>query len=124
MNYKSKSNDSFNSRLRFYLFKVALASTVIRKEEFLAFDIDVDPHREHVDGNAMLGTNAEPTAFGCARCVVSARSRASSGENTRRKSWPSPAEPLIGDCARRLASTRRVAAAGQACSEALHFSDA
>lgn len=49
MNYKSKSNDSFNSRLRFYLFKVALASTVIRKEEFLAFDIDVDPHREYVD---------------------------------------------------------------------------
>ena len=49
MNYKSKSNDSFNSRLRFYLFKVALAGTAVRKEEFLAFDIDVHTHREYVD---------------------------------------------------------------------------
>lgn len=49
MDYKSKSNDSFKSRLRFYLFKSALTNTKPNKNEFLSFDIDTNPAIEFVE---------------------------------------------------------------------------
>lgn len=49
MDYKSKSNDSFKSRLRFYLFKVALTKGSINQNDFIEFDIDKYPAKEFVD---------------------------------------------------------------------------
>ena len=49
MNYKSKSNDSFNSRLRFYVFKCALTEEDLNKKAFLEFDIDENPALEFVE---------------------------------------------------------------------------
>lgn len=40
MEYKAKSNDSFNARLRFYLFACALKGKELDKQDFLDFDID------------------------------------------------------------------------------------
>ena len=51
MTYNEKSNDSFNARLRFYLFYCALQGDdkKIDKTEFLAFDIDENPALEYVN---------------------------------------------------------------------------
>ncbi len=49
MNYRSKSNDSFNARLRFYLFYCVLQKKELDKAEFLAFDIDKNPAMEFVN---------------------------------------------------------------------------
>lgn len=49
MDYKSKSNDSFKSRLRFYLFKLALTEDSIKQKDFIEFDIDEYPAKEFVD---------------------------------------------------------------------------
>ena len=49
MNYKSKSNDSFNSRLRFYVFKCALTKEDLHKKAFLEFDVDENPALEFVE---------------------------------------------------------------------------
>lgn len=49
--YNAKSNDSFNARLRFYLFYCALqgGEKQIDKSEFMRFDIDENPALEYVN---------------------------------------------------------------------------
>ena len=49
MTYNAKSNDSFNARLRFYLFYCVLHEKPIDKNEFLAFDIDKSPAIDYVN---------------------------------------------------------------------------
>ena len=49
MSYKSKSNDSFNSRLRFYVFKCALTEEGLNKKAFLEFDVDENLALEFVE---------------------------------------------------------------------------
>jgi 5-methylcytosine-specific restriction endonuclease McrA len=49
MTYNDKSNDSFNARLRFYLFYCVLANKTVNQTGFLEFDIDDFPSLKYVD---------------------------------------------------------------------------